>query len=204
MPTCSLSLPREFRIGRRARLVDDGDWASPRLHLRDSERPVSRVVSAADDVQPRTDVRGAIGHRAPAAGIRPVAFRENLIGRGVKHDERVIVIHAPSMVPAPPPRLVPKVVIHHGHSAAASRDGLAPPRRSWAGHGCKDAIASLGHSGRAATQHIIDASTRGRKGSTRRTDDLGLAHHGRPEPVGTTGSINVRLLSAGFIRWTIR
>jgi hypothetical protein len=29
-----------------------------------------------------------------------VAFREDLIGRGVKHDERVIAIHAPSIVPA--------------------------------------------------------------------------------------------------------
>jgi hypothetical protein len=29
-----------------------------------------------------------------------VAFRENPIGGGVKHDERVILIHAPSIVSA--------------------------------------------------------------------------------------------------------
>jgi hypothetical protein len=55
---------------------------------------------AADHVQTGADVGGAVGHRAPAAGIRTVAFRENLIGRGVKHDERAIVIHAHSIVPA--------------------------------------------------------------------------------------------------------
>ena len=64
--------------------------------------PYPEFISAADDMQPCADVGGAVGHRALAAGIRAVAFRENLIGRGVKHDERVIVIHVPSIVPAHP------------------------------------------------------------------------------------------------------
>ena len=100
MRTGSLVRPRAFRLKPRGRLVDGGEWTAPRLHLRDSEFRVPGAISGADEVQARADVWGAVGHRAPASRIRTVAFREDLIRRGIQHDERVIVIHVPSMAEA--------------------------------------------------------------------------------------------------------
>jgi hypothetical protein len=81
---------------------------------------VPGAISGADEVQPRAEVggRSAIGHRP--VRIRTVAFRENLIRRGIKHDERVIVIHVPSMSQAYAGRPEPKVVVCRGHSTLAA------------------------------------------------------------------------------------
>jgi hypothetical protein len=88
------------RCAAGTRLVDDGDWAEPGFHLRNSDRSVPGVISDGDDVQPGADVWGAFRYRATAARIRTSAFREDLIRRGIKHDERVVVFHALSVLDA--------------------------------------------------------------------------------------------------------
>lgn len=85
----------------RVKLVVEGDGAAPRLHARDSERPVlRRPRSDADKVQACADVGGMVRNRARAARRWTVALRENLIRRRINHDERSMMFHAPSMVPA--------------------------------------------------------------------------------------------------------
>ena len=128
------------------------------------------AISGADEVQSRADIGGAVGHRAPAARIRTVAFRENLIRRGIKHDERVIVIHVPSMPQA-----------YRGDQSRRSSSAMAI--RPWRRTALKGPLPqsmtprAVGWERRVIDGHLDHPGGAEQYGSTERDQEVGIRSH---------------------------